>query len=152
MALSANVKVRTKVQPQRLNLLVDDGAIHIYEGAILAYKSGDIGYVNLAADELTSEFAGIAVEEKNIAAADNTTHGTFTIEVIPRGSGEYVELSVRSNITVANEGDPVYMDGDDYVDIASGIVSSVTNGLVGIIRQFISTNKAWVQLVQHPIL
>lgn len=152
MSLSANVKLRSKLPPQRHKVKIVDGAIHIYEGALLAYEAGNIGYAKLAADELTSEFCGISTEEVNLAAADNTTNGTFEVEVIPRGSGEWVELNVRSNITIANEGDPVYMDGDDYVDIASGIVSSVTGGLVGIIREFISTNKAWVQLTQHPIL
>ena len=150
--LSANAKRRIKVAPQRLRKQVVNGIIHIYEGAILAYEAANIGYVKLGADELTSEFAGIAVEEKNIAAADNTADGTFTIEVIPRGSGEYIEMDITSSITIANEGDPVYMDGDDAVDIASGIVSSVTNGFVGIIREFISTNKAWVQLTEHPTL
>ncbi len=152
MALSANKERQIKKSPARIRLLVDDGLVHIYKGALLMYKAGDIGYVVPAADELTSEFAGIATEELSVAAADNTTHGTYTIEVIPRGSGELVEMDITGNITVANEGDPVYMDHDGACDLAAGVVHTVTNGLVGIIRQFISTNKAWVQLTQHPIL
>lgn len=152
MALSDNLIIETKPSPVRTKLKVVDGLIRIYKGALLAYEAANIGYVKLAADELTSEFAGIALEEINVAAADNGADGTYSVEVLTRGCGEWVNLAVRSNITIANEGDPVYMDGDDYVDIASGIVSSVTNGLVGVIRQFISTNRAWVQLVQHPTL
>ncbi len=152
MALSDNQIVRLKQAPLRLKLKVVDGLIHIYKGANLMYEGGNIGYVMLATDSLTNEFAGIALEELNVAAADNTTNGTYEVLVLPRGCGEIVEMNVRATITIANEGDPVYMDGDDYVDIASGIVSSVTNGMVGIIRQYISANKAWVQMTQHPIL
>src|SRR5262249_6433668 len=114
--------------------------------------SGKIGYVGLAADELTSEFAGIALEERNLAAADNTADGTFTVPMLTRGCGEIVEMDITGNITIANVGDPVYMGGDDKVDVAAGIALSTTNGMVGIIREFISTNKAWVQMTQHPIL
>jgi len=149
MALSANQVVNTKVQPARLKLKVVNGAIHIYRGAILGYESGNIGYVDLGADTLTDEFAGIAMDELNVAAADNATDGTYDIEVIPRGSGELVKLTVTSTITIANEGDAVYMDGDDKVDISSGITNT-TGGLVGIIRQFVDGNTAWVQLIQHP--
>lgn len=152
MALSDNLIVRTQVPPQRVKLKCVDGLLHIYKGANLMYEASNIGYVMNAADILTAEFAGIAMEEINVSAADNAADGTYEIAVIPRGSGEWIERDVRSNITIANEGDPVYMDGDDYVDIASGIASSVTNGMVGIIRKFISTNKAWVQLTQHPTL
>ncbi len=152
MALSDNKIIRFKETPAILELKVVSGLIHIYKGAHLAYKSGKIGYVGLAADELTSEYAGIAMEELNVAAADNLTDGTFAIKVLSRGNGRLVEMNTTTTITIANEGDPVYMDTDDAVDIASGIVSSVTNGMVGIIRQYVSANKAFVQMTQHPIL
>ena len=151
MSLSANAIIETKVAPQRIKLEVVDGAIHIYKGAILSYESGNIGYVELGTDTLTPEFAGIAMDELNVAAADNTADGTYEIEVIPRGSGEYVKMTTTSTITIANEGDPVYVDGDDAVDIASGITNT-TGGYVGIIRQFISGNLAWVQLCQSAAL
>ena len=150
--LTDNQIIETKVAPQRIKLKVVDGVITIYKGALLAYEGGNIGYVQLAADELNSEFAGIAMENKTLTAALNASDGDYDVEVIPRGSGEYVKLPVSSTITIANEGDPVYMDDDGAVDIASGIVSSVTGGLVGIIRQFVSANVAWIQLTQHPIL
>lgn len=152
MALSANKKLRFTNAPLETKYDVVDGAIHIYEGGLLMFEAGNIGNVMLAADILTAEFAGIALEELDLAAADNTADGTFKVQVLTRGCGKCVELAVRSNITKANIGDPVYMDGDDYVDIASGIVSSVTNGFVGIIREFVSTNVALVQLTQHPTL
>lgn len=152
MALSDNKIIRTKTQPLITKYPIVSGAITIYKGAHLAFKSGDIGYVGLAADELVSEYAGIAKEYKNIASGDNGTHGTFYVEVLTRGCGEIVEMDITSNITIANVGDPVYMDTDEKVDIASGIALSTTLGMVGIIREFISTNKAWVQMTQHPIL
>jgi hypothetical protein len=148
--LSANQIVRKKVAgPMKLKVV--DGLIHIFKGAHLNYEAANIGYAKLGSDTLSEEYAGIAMEELNVAAADNTADGTFEIEVLPRGNGDLVEMDITSNITVANEGDPVYVDGDDKVDIASGILNT-TGGLVGIIRQFISTNKAWVQMVQHPVL
>jgi hypothetical protein len=58
-------------------------------------------------------------------------------------------MKVTSTITIANEGDAVYVDTDEYVDISSGILNT-TGGLVGIIRQFIDGNTAWVQLIPHP--
>ena len=152
MPLTDNQIVESKVFPLRLTLKCVSGLLHIYRGALLAYKTGKIGYVGLAADELVSEFAGIALNEVDVTAAANTADGTYEVLVMPRGCGELVKLNVRSNITIANEGDPVYMDGDDYVDISSGIASSTTLGMVGIIRQFVSTNVAWVQMTQHPIL
>jgi len=156
MALSANKLIEKKAQPVITKLKVVDGAIHIYKGAHLAYEAGNIGYVELATDTKTGsnypEYAGIALDELNVSAADNDADGTYEIEVLTRGCGQWVLADITSNITIANEGDPVYMDTDDKVDLSSGVVHSVTNGLVGIIRQFVSTNKAWVQLTQHPVL
>lgn len=152
-ALADNQTIETKMQPLRLKLKIVDGAIRIYKGALLQYEPANIGYVQLAADTATTalqgEFAGIALEEKNLAAADNTADGTHEVEVMARGTNELVKLNVTSTITIANEGDAVYMDDDGAVDVASGI-SNVTGGLVGIIRQYVSANKAWVQLVPHP--
>ena len=100
MALSQDQIVETKVQPQRATLKVVDGAITIFAGALLAYEAGNIGYVNLASDALTEEFAGIALENKTLTAALNTADGTYDVEVIPRGSGEWVKLTVSSTITI----------------------------------------------------
>lgn len=150
-ALSANANVETKLAPQRTKKQIVDGLIRIYRGALLNYEAANIGYVKLGSDTLSEEFAGIALEEQNLAAADNDADGTYKVEVIPRGSGEWVKLPVTSTITIANEGDPVYVDGDDAVDISTGITNT-TGGFVGIIREFISANLAWVQLTQHPSL
>lgn len=150
MSLSANKLVERKQQPAIKKLKVVNGAVHIYKGALLNYESGNIGYVMPGTDADGAEFAGIALEELNVAAADNVSDGTFEIEVLPRGCGEEVLLDVDSTITIANEGDPVWVDNDGEVDIAGG--TSYTGGIVGIIRQFVSSNKAWVQLVQHPNL
>jgi len=150
MSLSANNIIQRKQQPVIKKLQVVDGAIHIYKGAHLAYEGSNIGYVMLASDVTNNEYAGIALEELNLAAADNTSDGTYEVEVLQRGCGEEILMDISSSITIANEGDAVYMDGDDYVDIESGIENSTTYGLVGIIRLFVSTCTAWVQMVQHP--
>ncbi len=152
MALSANKVINRKPAPTPKKLKVVDGAIHIFNGANLVYEAANIGYVMLGTDRLTDEFAGIALEELEVSAADNASDGTYEILVLPRGCGEEILMDITSSITIANEGDPVYVDTDEYVDIASGVVNTVTNGLVGIIRQFVSTNKAWVQMVQSPVL
>ncbi len=149
MALSANVIIRKKTSPLILDLKLVSGAIHVYEGAILNYASGNIGYVKLGADALTNEFAGIAYEEKNIAAADNLSDGTVSIRTLSRGCGETIQMTLSADITIANEGDPVYVKGDDLVGTTA---TNTTGGLVGIIRQYISARQAWVQLVQHPNL
>lgn len=151
MALSANKVIETKVPPQREKLKVVDGAVTIYKGALLAYESGNIGYVQPGTDALTVEFAGIATENVTKAAADNASDGTFEVEVIPRGSGEWIKATFNSAITIANEGDGAYIVDDDTVDIA-GDVTNTTGGFVGIIRKYIDTTHAWVQLTQHPIL
>lgn len=151
MALSANKVYDIKHQPVRSELKVVDGAVHLYEGALLNYEASNIGYVMAGSDTLNQEFAGIAVEELNVAAADNTSDGTYSVRVIPRGSGEWVLMDVTSTITIANEGDPVYVDTDEYVDLSTGITNT-TGGFVGIIRQFVSANKAWVQLCQSSAL
>ena len=145
MSLSDNQIIETKVQPLRLKLKVVDGLIRIYKGALLNYEASNIGYVKLGSDVLSEEFAGIAMEEKNIVASDNPSDGTFEVEVIAKGTGELVKMTTTSTITIANENDAVYVDGDDAVDVASGITNT-TGGQVGVIRQFISANKAWVQL------
>jgi hypothetical protein len=152
MALSANKLVVRRAPPTIRKAKVVDGVIHIYKGANLVYEAANIGYVMLGTDRLTDEFAGIAMEELNVAAADNTADGTYSIEILPRGCGELVLMDITGNITIANEGDPVYVDTDEKVDLLAGVVSTLTGGLVGIIRQFVSTNKAWVQMVQHPTL
>ena len=151
MSLSANKIIQKKTQPAIKKLKCVDGLLHIYKGAHLVYESGNIGYVQPATDALTHEYVGIALEELSVSAAANSADGTFEIEVLPRGCGEEVLMDITGSITIANEGDAVYADTDDKVDISSGTLNT-TGGLVGIIRQFVSTNKAWVQMVEHPNL
>lgn len=151
MSLSANKVIEKKSAPTPKKLKVVDGAVHIYVGAHLNYEASNIGYVMPATDVLNAEYAGIALEELNVAAADNTTDGTYEVLVLPRGCGEEVLMDIYDTIDISNEGDPVYVYDDD--DVAeSGSVTNTTGGLVGIIRQFVSANKAWVQMVQHPSL
>lgn len=147
MALSENKIVETKNQPVQEKLKVVDGAIHIYRGANLSYEAGNIGYVKLGTDTVSQEFAGIALDELDVAAADNTANGTYEIEVLTRKCGKWVKRYVTSTITIANEGDIVYTDGDDAVDLSTGIVNT-TNGAVGTIRKFIDSHNAWVSLDQ----
>lgn len=145
-ALTDNQIIETKLSPARLVLKVVDGEITIFKGALLNYEATNIGYVKLGSDVTGEEFAGIAMENKTLAAADNPSDGTFDVEVIPKGSTELVKMNVTSTISIANEGDPVYVDDDGAVDIASGITNTA-GGFVGIIKQFVSANVAWVQLV-----
>lgn len=152
MALSANQLVVRKAQPVIKKLKCVNGLLHIYKGALLMYEASNIGYVMPASDLVTAEFAGIALEEVDVAAADNVSDGTYEVEVLPRGCGEEVLMTTTGTITIANEGDPVYMDTDGAVDLAGGVANTVTLGLVGIIRQFVDGNTAWVQMVQHPTL
>jgi|GEM_PF-2656901 len=152
MALSANAIIERKQQPVRARLKVVDGLIHIYKGALLQYEEGNVGYVEPAATDIAigvqPTFAGIANDELNKTAAQNASDGDFEIEVIPRGTGEWVKLATTATITIANEGAAVYMDGDGTVDIAANISNS-TGGKVGVIRQFISANLAWVELTDN---
>ena len=151
MALTANKIIEKKAQPAIKKLKLVDGLIHIYKGGHVMYEAGNIGYVMTGADTVSAEYAGIALEEISKAAADNTADGTFEVEVLQRGCGEEILMDTTGTMTIANEGDPVYLDTDDKVDTASGVVNT-TGGLVGIIRQFVSANKAWVQMVPHPTL
>lgn len=147
MSLSANSKPRTQVQPARLQYGITSGAIEIFEGALLNFSSG--GYVKKASNTHGEKFAGIALEHKNLAAADNTAGGTFTVEVIPAGSGELVELTITSTITILDVGKRVWADDDDSVDIVADGQKNDTAGQVGIIKQYISANKALVQLTNR---
>ncbi len=151
-ALTDNTIIEQKRSPVRATLKIVDGLIRIYKGALLSYEKGNIGYVELGSDPITvgGEFAGIALEEKNLAAADNASDGDFDVEVITRGSGDWVKLPVTSTITITNEGDSVYVDDDGAVDIASGITNT-TGGFVGIIRQYINANSAWIHLVDELV-
>lgn len=151
MSLSANKVVQRKTQPAIKKLKCVDGLLHIYKGAHLVYESGNIGYVMPAEDALTHEYAGIAMEELSVTAAQNSADGTYEIEVLPRGCGEEVLMDLSATITIANEGDLVFADTDDTVDIQANILN-ITGGMVGIIRQFVSGTKAWVQMCQHPKL
>ena len=153
MTLSANINVETKKSPVITKLKCVDGALAIYRGALLEYEKSNIGYVQPASADVAqtnqSEFAGIALEEKTVAAADNTADGTIEISVLSRGCGDWVLLTSSSALTIAHEGDPVYMKNDLYVATSA---TNSTGGFVGIIRQFVSTTTAWVQLVQSPTL
>lgn len=149
MSLSANKVIHKKPAPTIKKVKVVDGAVHIYKGALLNYEAANIGYVMPATNTNGQEFAGIALEELNKSAAENAADGTFEIEVLPRGCGEEVLLDLGETITIANEGDGVYAFSDDTVKLTSALVNT-TGGLVGIIRQFVSSSKAWVQLIQHP--
>lgn len=151
MVLTANKIVQKKAQPFETKLKCVDGALQIYKGGHVMYEAGNMGYVMTGADTASAEYAGIALEEITKAAADNTADGTFEVLVLMRGNGDLVLMDTTTTITIANEGDAVYLDNDDTVDTAAGVVNT-TGGLVGIIRQYVSANKAWVQMVAHPTL
>ena len=144
MALTDNKIIRSKQSPLKTKVKLASGLIHVYKGAHLALNSG--GYAVLASDALALKYAGIALEEVNLTAAVNSADGLFDVLVLRNESLEIVEMDVTSNITIANLEAAVYMDTDEKVDIGSGIAFSTTLGRVGVIKEFISTNKAWVQM------
>lgn len=148
--LSKNRKLKIKGDYVPITLKVVDGAVHIYEGGLVQYEQGNIGYVQEAADTNgpCPTFAGIALEEVNVSAADNTADGTYSILVLPKGCGAYVELPVTTTITIANQESIVYVDDDGYVDLASGI-SNFTGGSVGTIKEFVDGNTAWVKMDRY---
>lgn len=145
MALSANKIIRHKEAPTIIKIKLASGAHTIYKGALMNLNAA--GYGKIAADALGEKFAGIAMEYKLIAAGDNGTNGVLELEVLAPKNGRWVELDVASTITIANERDAVYVDADDKVDVVAGTILNTTGGAVGIIGQYISANKAWVQMV-----
>lgn len=145
MALSDNKIVQLKQSPQRILRNIISGTIHIYKGALLNFKSGSIGYVGLGADVAGDQFAGIAMEEANLVSATNLANGTFQVLTIGRGSGELVLLTFTDTLTIADEGGNAYVNGDDVVKKS---VTNTTGGFVGIIREFVSANLAYVQMCQ----
>lgn len=147
MALTDNVVIRSKVSPARFPALIVDGLIRIYKSALLNGEASNVGHVKLGSDTLLEEFRGIALEEKNLAAADNVADGDNSVLILARGCGELIEMTITDTITVDNINDVVYVNGDDVVGLAA-TVENTTGGAVGTIREFVNANKAWVQLDQ----
>lgn len=146
MSLSQNKIIVRKSAPLEIDKPCVDGLLHIYKGGLLVHEAGNIGYLMPGTDVLNAKFGGIALEELHVSAAENSANGTFKVRVLAPKCGETVLMDITSNITVANEESPVYVDTDEKVDIASGILNT-TGGYVGIIKQFVSTNSAWVQMI-----
>jgi len=135
MSLSANVLDRGYIENWRQrNSGIVNGAIHIYEGAILNYEAANIGYVKLGSDTASEEFAGIACEEVNLAAADNASDGDNTVWMDAAGSGKCFRFSsdrvLTTAITIANIGDTVYVAGDDKIALASVTSNDVELGTI----------------------
>lgn len=145
MALSSNQVIKRKAQPVEDTYGVVDGAITIYKGALLNFEAANIGYMKLASDTSSEEFAGVALDYLSVSAADNTSDGTYEMKVLKRGCGQEVQLTTTDTITVANIGDIVYANGDDAVALAGTTTNDVP---VGTIRQFVDSNTAMVQLDQ----
>jgi hypothetical protein len=145
MSLSANRVLEQKIQPVRHKVKIVDGTVHVYKGALLNFEGGNIGYAQPATDTLTEEFAGIALDELNVAAADNAADGTYEIDYIPCKTEEWQALTVHDTITVANIGDPVYVYDDEKVSLSA---TNTTGGKVGIIAGYLSANKAWIQMTK----
>lgn len=138
MALSSNQVIKTKNNPSRAKGPVASGAIHIYKGALLNWSA--TGYLELAADTASEVFAGVALEELNQATGGSD--GDNEVNFIPAGSGEWVKMTTGT-ISRANVGDKVYANGDDQVDLAATTTNDVE---VGVIREYISTTSAYVQI------
>ena len=138
MALSANQVITSKKAETRKMVPVAAGAIHIYTGALLNY--GTDGYATLASDTSGERFCGIATQELNQATGG--TDGDNSIEVIPVGSGEIVNMTTGT-IAVTDVGVKVYANSDDQVELAATTSNDVE---VGTIRKFLSTTSAEVQI------
>ena len=140
MALSANVVMTYKRDPMELDVELVSGAIHVYTGAIINRSS--TGYGLLGTDSATDVvFAGIAVEEVNLAAADNASDGDNLVRVLQKGSGASVKLTTTDTITRASIGTAVFVNGDDAVAIAATTTNDIA---VGTISEFIDANTAMV--------
>lgn len=140
MALSANVAMTYKRDPMELDVELADGIVHVYIGAIINRDSA--GYGLLGTDSASDViFAGIAVEEVNLTAAENTSDGQHLVRILQKGSGASVKLTTTDTITRASIGLSVYVNGDDAV----ALVGTTTNDiLVGVISEFIDANTAMV--------
>lgn len=105
-----------------------DGALAIFKGSLMNYEAANIGYVKNGADIASEEFAGLALKEFNVAAADNTSDGTFESELVVKGSGKVILFQsdrIEGTITLANTGDLVYVKDDQKI----GLVGDVTNNV-----------------------
>lgn len=143
MALSSNEVITYEENFLKTKRGIVDGAIHIYKSALLNYEAANIGYVKLADDVASEEFAGIALEEKDLAAADNTSDGTYDTEIYAKGCNKVFLLKVDSGCTIANIGDTVYAKADDVVDLVAGVSNNVE---VGTIVDIYSSTHAWVKI------
>ena len=143
MALSANAVISTKPLVDIFERGIVDGLIHIYQGSLLNYEAANIGYVKLASDTASEEFAGVSMEEQDLTAALNTADGTYDVKMYAKGSGRVFLMKVTGGCSRANIGDTVMADGDDAVDFTGGVTHDVA---VGTVVDIYSATHAWIKI------
>jgi len=130
MSLSANKEVERK-----------DGEIaehpcaaeHIYMGALV--KKNAAGFLAKCAAESGAVFAGIAVEEKDNSAG---SAGDLKCRVYKKGRF----LLVGSGFAQTDVGQPVYATDDNTITKTN----AADKQLVGIIDEYVSSTKVWVDI------
>lgn len=118
-----------------------DGAHTISEGDLISV--GGDGYAKQAGDTSGDKFIGIALENKTIAAANNTADGKHSIRVLPARAGNIVKMSFNAStaITTGLPGVTVYAKS------ATTVATSTTNSVVvGTIQKWLSTTEAYVAI------
>lgn len=144
MSLTGNRRLQRRVAPHREEVEIVNGAIEIFQGAILNFEAGNIGFAKLGSDTASEEFAGIVDDQGYLLqTAAVTADGTNKVKVILPGSGELVRLPFTSSISRANIGDTVYVVDDEEVGLAGDVSNSVR---VGTLRAVDDATWGWVQL------
>lgn len=136
MALSANNPFKFSSGPVKKYPVA--ASTHIYAGARVSVNAD--GYLIRSTDTSGSIFKGVAVEE-----VDNSSGsaGALSCSVDIGGAEVYCTHTTGSLADPANRGDHVYNDGDDAVDVYSGVSYP---SYAGQITEVVSANKCWVKV------
>ena len=114
--------------------MLDDAII--FNNALVCYTAA--GYAVPASDTAGLIFAGISCEYK-----DNTDGGNGGKTIRVRKSG-WFKITLGHAITIANNGDNVFVADDNTVDIAANVTHDI---FAGSIASFIDTTSAWINII-----
>ena len=135
------MKINYLKNVESYEFLLADGAHTIAEGDLISV--GSDGYAKQGGDTSGDKFVGIALENKNIAAADNTADGKYTIRVLPARAGNIVKMAFHSSTAVTTGLPGVTV----YAKSATTVATSTTNSVVvGTIFKWLSTTEAYVAI------
>lgn len=135
MALSANNPF--KFSGGQLRKYPVAASTHIYAGARVSVNAD--GYLIRSTDTSGSIFKGVAVEEVN----NTGSAGDVSCLVDIGGAEVYCTHTTGSLADPTNRGDHVYNDGDDAVDVYSGVSNP---SYAGQITEVVSATKCWVKV------